>query len=368
MRVLFDVTHPAHVHLFRHAIAILRAGDHDVRVTSRRKDLTTELLDAYDIAHVPLSTRGEGVVSLGAEWLAREARLFARGWRFGPDVVVSHLNPAAAHLAALTGARGVVFNDQEVAGPVARGTYPFVAVVCTPERFTQDLGSKHRRYRGFHELAYLHPDRFTPRPDLLRAHGVAPNGRFFVCRFVSMDAHHDVGQEGISPAAKRRLVEYLATKGTVFVSSEGNRGLEGVDGAAATPVPPSDVHHLLAFADLYVGDSGTMATEAAVLGTPALRCSSFVGPDDMSNFVELETEYGLLVNVADESSLFSELHRLTDDLDATGWAWRERRCRLLAEKIDVTAFVVETILGEGDPRRGERTEPATVGGRREDHE
>jgi len=67
-------------------------------------------------------------------------------------------------------------------------------------------------------------------------------------------------------------------------------------------LPVEAIHDLLAFADCYVGDSQTMATEAALLGTPAVRTSAFVGDDDMSNFRELETEYGLLQSFADEDA------------------------------------------------------------------
>jgi len=54
---------------------------------------------------------------------------------------------------------------------------------------------------------------------------------------------------------------------------------------------------VLAFADLYLGDSQTMATEAALLGTPAIRSNSFVGPNDMTNFKVLEENYSLLRNI-----------------------------------------------------------------------
>ena len=36
-------------------------------------------------------------------------------------------------------------------------------------------------------------------------------------------------------------------------------------------IDPSDMHHALAFASLYIGDTQTMAAEAAVLGTPSIR-------------------------------------------------------------------------------------------------
>ena len=56
------------------------------------------------------------------------------------------------------------------------------------------------------------------------------------------------------------------------------------------------MHLALQNAALYIGDSQSMATEAALCGTPAIRYNSFVGEDDMSNFIILE-EYGMLYNI-----------------------------------------------------------------------
>jgi hypothetical protein len=46
-RILVDIGHPAHVHLFRNAIKIWQAHGHDVTITSREKDITGTLLSAY---------------------------------------------------------------------------------------------------------------------------------------------------------------------------------------------------------------------------------------------------------------------------------------------------------------------------------
>lgn len=46
-------------------------------------------------------------------------------------------------------------------------------------------------------------------------------------------------------------------------------------------VPPHLVHDLHWFADLFVGDSQTTATEAANSGAPAVRSNDFVGDGDM---------------------------------------------------------------------------------------
>ena len=51
MNILFDIGHPAHVHLFKNAIWKLEAKGHKVAITSREKDVTTSLLDYYGFEH-----------------------------------------------------------------------------------------------------------------------------------------------------------------------------------------------------------------------------------------------------------------------------------------------------------------------------
>jgi predicted glycosyltransferase len=230
-----------------------------------------------------------------------------------------------------------MFHDTEAVGLVDWLTCPFATLVCTPANFGRSVPGTQRFYDGYQELAYLHPDRFEPDPTVLEAHGVEPGAFFAVARFVSMDAFHDVGHAGFSPAAKRELVGTLTERGPVYVTSEVSESVDVV--ADSAPVPPEDVHHLLAFADLYVGDSGTMATEAALLGTPTVRLDALDQP--MGNFEELG-ERGLMVSTPDERAALTAVAELAADAEA-GDRWRRRRDELLTEKVDVTDVVLDCI-------------------------
>lgn len=342
-RVLFDISHPAHAHLFKNAITELSARGHRTFVTSREKECTTELLDAYQIEHIPISSQGAGLFDLATEWVGRERQLWSVVRSFNPDVVVSYLSPAA-HVASLAGCASVVYLDGENQQLLGRLTAPFTNVICTPANFEKSFGSKQFRYDGFHELAYLHPNRFDPDPEVLEAHGIVVDEPYYVLRFVSWDAHHDIGDQGFSRAAKRELVEYLDEHGEVYISSEDR--LPDYFEQYRVPIPPEAIHDLLYFANLYVGESATMATEASVLGTPAVRSNSYAGTtDDMSNFRELEEQYDLLYSSPDENAAIARVKEFIAD-PTTKETWQRRRDRLLAEKIDVTEQMVELILAE----------------------
>lgn len=351
VRALFDVTHPAHVHLFKHAIRELQAAGHETLVTSRRKEVTLDLLDAYEMDHQPISVKGGSKLGLALEWPLREVRLARLAREFDPDVVLSHINPAAAHAARFAGGSSIVFNDEEAGWNLTgRLIEPFASVICTPAGYSRDLGPKQRRYDGFHELAYLHPGRFEPDPDRLRAAGVDPDDPYFVLRFVSWGAHHDVGQSGFSRAAQRELVSFLDQYGDVYISTEG--ALPSSFAGHEIPVSPDAIHHLLAFADLYVGDSQTMAIEAAVLGTPTIRSNSFADRDTHGHMRTLDEEYGLVISTGDESHAVSRAKELATDPTAAA-RWETRRDRLLTDSVDVTGFMLDRIAEQatGHPHR-----------------
>ena len=93
---------------------------------------------------------------------------------------------------------------------------------------------------------------------------------------------------------------------------------------------------------MLIGDSQTMTTEAGILGTPAIRCNSFVGDDDMGNFIELEKKYGLIYSYRDPNEALNKSLELLKN-DNLKREWQKKREKLLNEKIDVTKFMVELI-------------------------
>lgn len=338
MRVLFDLYHPSHVHLFKNAIWELETEGHDVLVTSRDKEVTIDLLEAYDIEHVTLSAKRRGTLGILSESGLRFAKMVRVARRFEPDIVAGRINPVSVAVAKLAGASNVMFKDSDYTTLISKVTHPFVDMMYIPANFDLDLGEMEHRVDGFQELAYLHPNWFEPKKDLLEKQGISPENPYFVLRFVAMDAHHDGEHNGFSLEAKRELVSLLSERGDVYITSEDSLPDEFEE--HRLPIPPDYIHHLLSYADIYIGDSQTMATEAALLGTPSIRSNSFAGNGDLSNFVELEKEYELLFSFADEDDAIQKVKELIDDQEVHG-QWQERRQQLVEEKVDVTEDMVE---------------------------
>ena len=229
----------------------------------------------------------------------------------------------------------------------AKYGHPFADVVLSPQD-TPRVTKKVIYYPAYHELAYLHPNRFTPDPSVLDDAGIHyerdAKGNvvnvepYFVMRFNAFKAHHDVGVVGLTIENKRRMVQLLSQHGKVFITTERNIDEEFMP--YQLRVPQDKVHSLLYYATMFVGDSQTMTSEAAVLGTPSIRCNTFVGR--IHYLEEEEHRYDLTYGFRPENSeaMFSRVNELL----AMGTAalkaeWAKRRAVLLSEKIDYTAFL-----------------------------
>jgi predicted glycosyltransferase len=341
MRLLIDILHPAHVHVFRNLAHELTARGHQVRFTLREKECARDLLDQYGIAYDVLSRQRHGA-GLAVELAARSAKLWRIVGEFRPHFLAGVMGPSIAlvgRLRRLIGdpVRTAIFYDTEMATITNSFAYPLADYVCTPECYQAAVRGHHIRYPGYHELAYLHPRRFTANPDVVRAAGIDPAQRYFVVRFVSYAASHDLGTTGIGAAQKIALIRMLAARGRVVISSEGPLPPELEPHRLA--IPAAAIHHILAGATLLVGESATMASECAVLGVPAV----YISPVGRGYTDEEESRYGLVVNFTAErfrSDWLTRVQQLADD-PLLGQHARDARERLLREKVDTTTWMID---------------------------
>jgi hypothetical protein len=337
MRYLFFTNTPAHVHLYRHVVATLHERGHEVLVLARDYGCTTALLDWFDLPYTVYGHCDTSKSSLFRQLPGQYARIFRRARAFDPDLIFG-IGAYAAHAGAITRTPTILVHDSEPTSLDHAVSRPFARAILTPAAFQKDLGSKHYRFRGFKECAYLHPDTYEPQADVRDRLNLGDDERYAILRFNAFGSHHDVGHGGFTPDQRRLLVEHLAESVTVLVSDEGTAG---VDGLSARPfdVHPALLHDALAEADLLVADTQTMVTEAALLGTPAIRSNSFVGESDMGNFIELERQ-GLIHNVEG----FDEVLQLATQVvetDGVKAVWRQRRDEYVADLVNLADMLVE---------------------------
>lgn len=339
MRILFNIGHPAHVHLFKNLIWNLEKKGHECKITTIDKDVSLHLLNAYNFDYDIVGCGRSTLLSKTTELIKIEYKLYKIAKSFKPDILVGGVgNVYVAHIGKLIGIPSIVFDDTEHAKLEHSLLDPFVSTICTPSCFRKDLGKKQVRYNGYHEIAYLHPNYFKPDVSVLEKLEIDENEKFFILRFVGWDASHDFGHKGLDSEMRLRVAKNLEKYGRVLITSE--KPLPKDFDKYKINVAPEKMHDLLYYATLLFGESATMASECAVLGTSAVYID-FAGRGYTD---EEESRYGLVYNFKDDKA--SQENALTKALelikqDDIKKESRLKSKRLIDEKIDMTKFFTE---------------------------
>jgi hypothetical protein len=313
----------------------MTSKSHEFFVTARDRKHIFRLLSAEGIAYIGRGKGGRGLIGKLAYMLRTDRYLYRLAKEFRPDFFIHFGAVYASHASRFTSAVDIIFDDTDHARLNHLSYVPFTDLICTPASFRRDFGKKHLRFTGFMELCYLHPAYFIPDPDVLDLLGISKNEQFVIIRFISWNALHDRGQAGITLGEKRRVVRELSKFARVFISTEGELPSDLKE--YEIKIPPEKMHDALAFAALFFGEGGTMATECSLLGTPNV----LVNPLSKNCGVhsELQGKYGLKFFYDSYEAAIEKAVNLLKQPDLKG-EWQERRRNMLDEKIDVTAFMM----------------------------
>ncbi|MEA1897882.1 MAG: DUF354 domain-containing protein, partial [Bacteroidota bacterium] len=221
--------------------------------------------------------------------------------------------------------------------PLVKIAYPFATNLILPDVCSAGKYSKKKiGIKSYHELAYLHPNYFTPNKKKISKYidVVSP---FFIIRFSGLSAYHDKGKSGITSDLAYELIKILSPHGAIFISAE--RQLEKEFEKYRISLNPVDIHHALYYADIFIGDSQTMAAESAVLGTPFIRYNDFVGK--LGYLDELENIYGLGYGIStlEPQKFLNKVKELLALKNKVQY-YRKKREQMLNEKIRYTDFLI----------------------------
>jgi hypothetical protein len=344
MHIMVDIGHPGDVHVFYHPIQNWLAHGHKITITAMDKDVARQLLESYGLPYHTVGRRQGGVLNLAYLLMMRPLKIASIALRDRPDVFVSICSATMAIASKLVGRPHIVFDDSEFGNEQIMIYKPFTDAMCTPRQFERDFGKRHVRYDGFKELAYLHPDVFTPNPQVLRDLGIDPAEKYFVLRLVSWYAAHDRGEHGLSRTGQERLIQRLQQEGRVIVSYEGKLPEDLSNGKTLTV---SSMLHLLAFAYLFISEGLTMVTEASLLGTPSILVNTLRG----GNMRVLRDRYHLIETFQDDQAVLD----CVEDWLAKPRLKAEaavKRQQLLSEVVNVSDWITHFVEDFVAQRRG----------------
>lgn len=345
MNILFQLNHPAHYHMFKHAVRQLSLEGHQVHIVIKSKDILESLLKDSGIPFYNIQPKSHRKNYAGILY-----DTFLRTWKTGLYVIRYHIDvlvgstPEVAQVGWLLRRRRInlLEDDAAIIPQLIRFIKPFSQICLAPSSCnTGPLEKKTIHYPGYQKLAYLHPSRFEPDKNIASKY-VDTTHPFILLRIVALKAYHDIGNhaKGMDLKTIQRIIDLFRPVGNIYISAE--RPLEPTLEPYRLDIAPIDIHHVMAYATLYAGDSQSMAVEAAMLGIPSIRISTFAGR--IGVLEELEKSYGLTFGFQpSETEKAIEKIKEILTMDDSRTLFQHRRQRMLSEKIDVTDFIVRQI-------------------------
>ncbi len=341
-RILFFLVHPAKYHLHRVQIRELSKRGHRVDVVIVAKDILEDLVKEDGWQYTNLFPNGRKIKGLHI-YLSSAINLLTTVYRLARYTRCKRydlfIGDALTMLGRLLRVPSLYPMDDGL------DTIPQQEIFWLPTTRliapdTVEMGKyepKTVHYKGYKALAHLHPNHFTPDRSKLD-YGLADGTPFFLLRLSEYSSYHDLGRKGVDDEILTKLIPRLEPHGKVLISAE--RKLPPQYEKHRIEIRKRDICHYLYFAQLFIGDSTTMAAEAAVLGTPAIEFDDWW--EITAQQLELQDKYGLIhgVKTSQPEALLAKVDELLALPGNLKDEFLARRDKMLAEKIDVSAFLI----------------------------
>lgn len=342
MKIMIHLAHPAHFQMTKLVVNELENIGVSVVISYNDKDVLHDLVKSFGFKCPVYRVKLNDKRSLFWKFFSKLYGIFKIVQKEKPSLLVG-TTVALAHVGFVLRVKNIIVNedDFEIIKKTGIIGYPFASKIVTPVGCsTGKFESKTIRYNGYHELAYLHPDHFVPNAKVLRENNLESNN-YILLRFSALNAHHDTGVQGIDDEFAIELINQVKSRYKVIITSERllNPALEPY----RMTFHPSQMHDVLAYAKMFIGDSQTMAAESMVLGRPSIRCNDFVGK--LAYLEELENHYKLGFGVL--PSKRKDILKIVEDIISTDTIeeiWAERRKIMLSEKINVAQYWTQLFI------------------------
>ena len=333
MNILFDLGHPAHFHLFKNFIIYLQDKAVDVTVVTRDKDVLNLLVAHEDIPFQSLTKKRPSLLGMMVELFVRDWKIFKLHLKTPFDFAFG-TSASIGHLSLISRCISYNFNeDDDFVSPYYELlAYPFSNYVVNPSTIRPRYFRRKRlKHDSYHELAYLHPDNFTPDLSVIRKYNLQPH-EYIIIRKSALAATHDIGAKGIDREIWNQILKL----------TENIPRILSIEGDSNCDIDPWDMHHVMAFAKMLISDSQTMSIEGAVLGTPVVRYCSFVGRSSVLQ--ELEDRYTLAIGFKpDEGQQMVNKVKELIGMKNIQETWQQKRAVMLNDKVDLNQWIIGLI-------------------------
>ncbi len=304
-------------------------------VTSKNVPVTNHLLDEFGISYTIIEAKTKTNLLAPARLLARDFLIWRFCKKLKPELLTGVNSVFCAHVGKLLNRPCIIWDHTDHYKLLHKLTRPFATVIYSPDCYYAKPSKKQIFYPGYHELSYLHPSRFQPDINVVKSLGINPDQKYCIIRLSAWQAVHDIGQRGFDNSKIIDFVKTIAKYAKPYISAEASIIPELRE--YCLNIPPHLIHHVIAFASLYVGEGASMASESATLGVPTVYLNSL-----KLGYINMQEKYGLTKQAKDSAEALKMSVAWLEDPKAKEQCDRARN-KLLADKTDMSNFVVDTI-------------------------
>lgn len=296
MRILFFLVHPTKYYLFRETFRRLTQLNINYDIVISSKDVFSSLLKNDGIKHINLFPGGRKIknipILLNAILSLIRTLLKLYIFVFNKKYNLFITDDVLTILGKVKKVPSIIYNDNDLA------TVPNLSVLfkcadfilCPDSTDMSKYNYKRITFKGNKALAHLSPRYFKPDFELLKKYGLSGE-KYCMLRLVSLNATHDINNNiGLHPSALDEIIPKIIRKNKLIISSEKKISKNYQEYLLTGD--PLDFPHLLAQAEYLITDSGSVATEAAVLGVPNILVNSIA--DKCSVLKEMKSKYFIM--------------------------------------------------------------------------
>ncbi|GIK22980.1 MAG TPA: DUF354 domain-containing protein [Ignavibacteriaceae bacterium] len=285
MKYLFYFVHPAKYHLFRYTILKLKEEHNTVDIVINSKGVLEDLLIKEGWKYKNIFPKGRNIsskpsiIKSGLKFLLTLFRLEIYLWENGKyDIFITDdalvVNGWFRHIPSY------IFNDNDIETiRINKILFYFATmIICPTSTFLGPFENKKISFKGNKALAHLHPKYFSPDEKTIIKYGFIKY-KYIIVRLAILNATHDANKNiGIQENDINKLIEISGDKFKIIILNE--RKIKAEYSKFYYPGQPNEIFDFFAYAKLVISDSGTMATEASVLGTPNIlinKLAKYIG-------------------------------------------------------------------------------------------
>lgn len=333
MKVLPLIIHPHHIDFFENLHDELNRRHHDVFCLARDDRINREYLKDSDLKYGFYGSDREGYLPEFVYKRGNQFSLARKLFTLKPDLIFSVNSIPSSPFNSILNIDTIVFLDRKLRKNIENAIFNYADKIVTPDCYPFDVPpDKHITHPSYHSFAYLHPTKFEPRPEILDSSDLESKGYVFVS-FARKSWEGFTDEDILTRREKMDIVRDMSEHREVVVDGRGSvpEPLEEY----VPSIPLKRYNHLLANAELVLGDDPIICSEAGVLGIPWIFVSDTSTPTLEEQ--EIKYEIGSQVESVEEADELAEMiltEEIQPDFD------RSRR-EIFNDKIDLTEWMIK---------------------------